>query len=237
MNSLRTLVYNGVNLLDRYDIYVDSVQKNTPDRIEHVKSLPYMSGEYDFDELIGYPTYGARTIVYTCQLIEGSSRALDDVVTSLSNLLMRPVSAVLQDTGTPTYHYKAKCISVDPAESGEYAEITITFKAYPFKIKNTSVASVLWDDINFEQDVFSETQFKFVQNKTITLINLSANPVELSYTVDALIGVKVDGFTHQISGSGVAPFLLMPGKNVLKLTAISTANTVNLSFDWTEELI
>lgn len=237
MTDYRTFIFNGVNVLDRYDVYIDTVQKNTPEKIEHIKTLPYMSGEYNFDKIIGYPTYGPRQIVYTCQLIEESSRHLDDVITSLENCLMQPVEGILQDTGTPTYHYIAECKSIVPAESGEYAELTITFKAYPFKIKNASVNNVLWDDINFEQDVFSQTQFSFVKNQTITLENLGAVPVRPNYDVDALVSVKVNGVSHQMSGNGTAPFLLLPGKNALEVSAVSTNNTVNISFDWTEELI
>lgn len=236
-NELRTFVFENVNALERFDIFIDTVQYGTPAKNEHVKSLPYMSGEYDMDKIIGYPTYAPRTIIYTCQLIEESSSALEEIVTALENWLMRPIEGVLQDTATPTYHFKAKCISIVPAESGEFAEVTITFKAYPFKIKNTSVDAVRWDDINFEHDVFMQTQYEIVKSGTITLENLGAGPVKLNYQVDALVIIKVDGITYQISGSGKAPFLLLPGKNVLNITAISTNNTVTISFDWTEELI
>lgn len=237
MNDYRTFIFEGESALEKFDIYIDTVQKNTPERIEHSKTLPYMSGDYDMDKLIGYPTYGPRTIIYTCQIIRDNSTIIDDDITALENWLMGPVQGVLQDTGTPMYHYLAKCTNIVPVQDKDYAELTITFKAYPFKIMNYSVNELKWDDINFEHTVFVETEFEVTDSKTVTLTNRSSGPVGLNCTTDYLIGIKVDGITHQVSGSGPVPFLLLPGENVLDINVISSNLTATVIFDWVEELI
>ena len=236
MNNLRTFIFNNVNVLEAYDVFIDSVQKSSPEKVEHVKSLPYVNGEFNFDKIFGRPTFRTGTIVYTCQIIEGSSRAVDDIVTALQNLLMQPVEAVLQDTGTPTYHYIAECKSVVPAMDNDYAELTITFKTYPFKIKNASVGLVEWDHVNFDLDFFQQTEFSFEGSTTISVNNCSACPVAFTYSTSATIQLKVDGQTYELSGSGTSPFLLLPGVNTFEVST-SASGSVSLSFDWIEELI
>lgn len=235
----RTLIFNEINGLDAFDFYIDSVQKSTPSKKQHIQSLPYCNKTYDFDLMIGYPTYEERQLVYTGQVIAADSTELDDIISAIKAWLLTPVQAELQDTATPKYHYLARCTSVVPAEQGEYAELTITFLAHPLKIMNQSINDIKWDTFNFETDYMPTTEFSVTAGTAIIIDNMGAGPVDLESSIDGGTGqaltVRVDGETHTLS-NGKAGFKLLPGKNEIQIITVPQ-QTAKIEFDWVEERI
>lgn len=225
--------------MEAFDFCVDSLQRSTPNKVQHTKMLPYSNTIYDFDGTIGYATYEERSLVYTGQVIAADSTQLDERITAIEAWLMNPVQAVLQDTATPKYHYLAKCTSVVPAEQGEYAELTITFSAYPLKIMNQSVSEIEWDSFNFDFDSLPVSTFNVSAGDVIVIYNTGSSEVLMECSVDdgngATLTVKIDGETHKLS-SGRTSFNLLPGEN--KIEIVTVPQTVaKLEFNWIEEKI
>lgn len=234
--SNRTIVFNNVNGLEEHGIYVDQVQRNPPEKENHTIDIPYMDGEYDFDRIIGKATYKPRTLVYTCQIIEDSRMGLDDRLAAILQWLLTPVEAILQDTGTPKYHWRGKCIGIVVGEDVDYAELTITFQVYPYKISNQSVAEIEWDTFNFETDNMPTQHFVVDRTGTINLWNDGMAPVDADFTTDAIVIFTVDGHEYRESGSGKLRFQLMPGDNMIEVRTINEEYAV-LDFDWTKEFL
>ncbi len=231
----RHFIFNNIDFLEKYDVYIDSMKTSGCEKIEHGVSIPYRSGEYDMDKAIGYPTYSPRIIQYTCQMIEASTYDLDLVLTALTNDLLAPVEAVLRDTGTPNYHYTGKCTSVDATTEKGYAEIVITFKCHPFKILEESVANYLWDTFDLEYGEIPQRGFTIHAQETITLKNNGVAPVQLKSNSLYASTMVVDGITYSIgSGEQILPFKLIPGINEI---TVGLAQLGLIEFDWTEELI
>ncbi|WP_302626814.1 hypothetical protein [uncultured Eubacterium sp.] len=233
----RTFIFNEINGLEIFDLFIDTVTKAPPMKIENRQSVPLKSGSYNFSKIIGYPIFEDREITYTCQLIENSSRELDTVLTAINKWLLTPTEAVLQDTATPDYHYIGECISVIPASNERgYTELTITFKCYPFKIYNSTVSNTEWDSICFNTDVFINTDFTIKNGDEIEIENISTTPVEFTCNGDFnTCTVSVNNVGYKLTRGKKAPFLLMPGINRITITGIAEKSSVTLSIDYVRE--
>lgn len=233
----RTIIFNEINGLETFDLFIDTVTKAPPVKIENRQSVPLKSGSYNFSKITGYSIFEDREIIYTCQLIENSSRDLDTVLTAINKWLLAPAEAVLQDTATPDYHYIGECISVIPASNERgYTELTITFKCYPFKIYNSRVSEVEWDSICFNTDKFINTDFTIKSGDEIEIENISATPVEFTCNGDFnTCTVSVGGTGYELTKGEKAPFLLMVGINRIKITGLAGKSSATLLIDYARE--
>lgn len=229
----RTIIFNGINGLEAFDLIVDTVTKEPPGKTDYRQSMPFRSGSYNMAKAIGRSTFDDRTIVYTCQLIEKDTEQLDKILTAINNWLLSPVEAVLQDTATPEYHFVGECLSVVPAsnENG-YVELTITFKCYPYKIFNNSISELEWDSIVFPIDVIPVTDFVIATGDTIQIDNICSTPVEFTSKGDYnSCTVEVNGTTYALNKNGKAGFVLQPGLNNITIEAVSPSPS-NLTIDY-----
>lgn len=232
----RTIIFNGINGLEAFDLYIDTVEKKPPGKRENRVSVPLLSGSYNMDKIIGYPLYEDREIIYTCQLIAENSNDLDRIVTKINNWLLTGVEERLEDTGTPDYYYIAECISVVPAANERgYCELTITFKCYPFKIWKTCVSEYKWDDINFVTDVFYDYTFELSVNDSFTIHNECPTPVPLycEFPNGGTVTLAIDGMEYKILKSGETNILLLPGDN--KFVVTSATSNLKVKFDYYRE--
>lgn len=228
--NLRTIIYNGINGLEQFDLYIDTATISAPAKRENKQSVPYRSGSYNMDKTVGHPTYDDREIVYTCQLIEDSTRDLELLLTEIDRWLMVPVEAVLQDTGTPDYHYKGECTGVVPASNERgFCEVTITFKLYPFKIWNTEENDWEWDVFNFNSGIVPQTEFTLAQGGSIEIYNPSANFITfIPHHEMYKVRVTVDNVTYTLASGTESPFLLVPGNNTISITELETGGASNV---------
>lgn len=228
--DLRTIIYNGINGLEQFDMFVDTATITTPAKRKNKQTVPYRSGSYNMDKMVKHPTYEDREIVYTCQLIEDSTRDLELVLTEINRWLMTPVEAILQDTGTPDYHYKGECTSVTPASNERgFCELTITFELYPFKIWNTAENDWYWDVFNFNSGIIPQTEFALVQGGSIEIYNPSVNSITfIPHHGMYKVGVTVDNVEYALVSGKESPFLLLPGNNTINITELATGGASNV---------
>ncbi len=231
MDEHRTFIFNKINALEQFKIFIDQYAISPPAKINNRQSLPYKSGAYNFDEVIGFPTFEEREITYTCQLIEDDTRDLELTLTEINNWLLMPVKAELQDTATPEYHFLGECINVIPAENERgFCEITITFKCYPFKIWNTADTNDwLWDNFDLEHGIVPTTEFELVVGKNIEIYNHSVVPIPFTPTFEAYrVLVMVDNVRYTLTSGTEASFLLYPGSNIINITNIEGGMKKNI---------
>ena len=229
--NLRTIIFNGVNGLERFDLYVDSVDSAPPSKIDHRQSIPYRDGSYNFDEMIGRPTYEDREIVYYCQIIEENSHNLEMLLTEINTWLLSPVKAVLQDTATPEYHFEGYCTDVTPSnrENG-FCELAIKFRLKPFKIWNYSINNNWkWDDFNFLADDAPIMEFEMVEGESITINNPYAVPINFVPNFNAsTVIVTIGTYKYALSSGVKSPFKLFPGNNKLLVSTLYTGGADNI---------
>lgn len=223
LNNKRTLIFDNVNGLEKFNLYIDQSIISPPEKDDNRQRIPYRNGSYNFDELIGHPTYKDREIAYICQILEDDTRDLELELTEINKWLLLPVKAVLQDTGTPDYHFVGECISVIPANNERgFCEITINFKCYPFKIWNKPDNNDwLWDDFDLEHGIIPVTEFELIQGGKIKIYNDAVVPISFTPTFEATkLQMRIDNITYDMVSGKESSFLLLPGNNDIEITAL-----------------
>lgn len=144
----------------------------TPSEKEILESVPFMQGSYDFSDILGERVFENRSLTYVFKMQARSYEEAKTKTTSIRNWLMKSSINPLYDDYNPNYYYKAKCVSVDFDVSPiGFADVTIEFNAYPFKINEKPEGNDIWDIFNFELDVFQNTSFTVSGERAVTLIN------------------------------------------------------------------
>jgi hypothetical protein len=197
--------FNGKHLTTDYDCYVSECDMSPPAKKEVKKTVPYMSGYYDFSALYGGPCFEDRKITYTVDVIGNDAADLADKKQELSNWLMPCHRGELTDDTLPAYHFLAECISVEEKEDGDGCEMKIEFSAYPFKITNQI----------FTESYLPSAQANVVVNNTGTMAVVPVIDCEAAATV--IFG----GNTYAL-GAGEQRshlFTLAPGENTFAITS------------------
>ena len=206
--------FNGKHLYHDFDCYIKKVEMSPPDKKEVRKTVPYMNGSYDFSTLYGGPCFEDRTIKYTIDVYGDDAANLAEKKQDLENWLLPCSMRVLQDDSMPNYYFYAECISVDEAgEEGDSNELTIQFKAYPFKISRQ----------------LYEVTYKPSAAADVTINNDGTFAVIPTITCAAAATVVYGGNTYML-GIGEhksSIFTLKPGNNSLN---IKSDGVVTVSF-------
>lgn len=140
------------------------IERSTPppEEIPIKDSVIGMQGDYDFAiALFGERLYENRPLEYVYKGHEyNNDHKLFDKRT-LENWLLTGSYVPLYDDNEPMYHYMARCTGVAlGSDSGNSESLyTLTFDAYPFKIKEAVEGSPYWDDYDVS-DYYQETNFK-----------------------------------------------------------------------------
>lgn len=121
----------GLNISSRK---IDLPQKNSVR-----KTIPYMSGFYDFTTLNGVATFGERPIEYTFDIVGNTIEEMDRKRTEVVNWFCNMHDVDIFDDTIPDYHFHGSFDSVSQNEDGEKTELTITFVCYPFMIANEPI--------------------------------------------------------------------------------------------------
>ena len=100
------------------------------------KTVPYMSGFYDYTALNGVPAWGERVISYTFDVIGVTVAEMDVERQKVINWLCNIHDEDIFDDTIPDYHFHGSFESVSPSEDGEQATITFSFVCHPFMIAN-----------------------------------------------------------------------------------------------------
>ena len=231
----RSITYNNKNSVTDFDLYVAEAQISPPKKREIKETIPYMSGSYDFSLLYGEDIYEERDIKYIFDIVSYDNIKLNNLKDSISDWLLSSNTLLLVDSNIIGYAFKAKFISIDYNDDYDYSKMTITGKAYPFKIKNCYEGNNLWDTFDFTKDVFQKTSFDLLDNNyLISLYNNSSIKIVPVLQVYGKIRLVMNNKIYEISTGTYKDdrFKLNKGVNIIN---ISGAGSVK--FLWRNEVL
>lgn len=129
---------NGKHSFVDYGLHVKKRQLGFPKKNKIHKTVPFMSGYYDFTKINGNVTWGERPLSYTFDIIGDTPEEVDAECTRILNWLGNVHDADIYDDTMVGYHLHGSFDSATPSESedGEHTELTVSFVCHPFKISN-----------------------------------------------------------------------------------------------------
>lgn len=213
------ITYKDKHSYRDFGLTIKAKDINPPKKTKIKETVPYMNGAYDFSNLYGEQTYGERTSTYTFNLNCKSKIELNIKKIEILDWLLNSFKTTLKDDTIPDFYFNAECENVDFKEDGQFAEITASFVAYPFKIANNNEGNDVWDTFNFELDYAQDTKFAVTGTKDVELYNLSSRKVTPTVVCSADFDV-IQGNTTYHFKSGTTKdwrFTLEKGLNSLTL--------------------
>jgi hypothetical protein len=139
MSYREGITVDGKHSFADFGLNISSRKIDLPPKNSIRKTIPYMSGFYDFTTLNGVVTFGERTISYTFDIIGATVQEMDRKRTEVVNWFCNMHDVDIYDDTIPDYHFYGSFDSVSQNEDGEKTELTITFVCYPFMIANEPV--------------------------------------------------------------------------------------------------
>lgn len=205
----------GKHLTTDFGECVASRNTGAPSKKTSTKTVPYMSGFYDFSKVYGALAYESREVTYTIDLIGDDREDLQDRKSAIMAWLLNIHDEEISDDDMPGWHFVGSCQSAEweETEDGEGGTITATFLCQPFI------------EADEDTEVSVSTGSSSVQNDGQT-VNPTASTAMGTATI-TLGGVKqtVGTTPQRLSGQ------LLPGSNAVNVTG----NAVMLS--WREQRI
>lgn len=139
MSYREGITINGKHSFVDFGLNISSRKIDLPPKNSIRKTIPYMSGFYDFTTLNGVTTFGERPISYTFDIIGATVEEMDRKRTEVVNWFCNMHDVDIYDDTIPDYHFHGSYDSPSQNEDGEKDELTITFVCYPFMIANEPI--------------------------------------------------------------------------------------------------
>lgn len=212
-----------------FGLTIKSKSIGMPSKNKIKETIPFMNGSYDFSTLYGDQSYGERTLKYVFNLIGKNKVDMNVLKDKVVAWLYEGFQEPLYDDTFPGYYFLAECEDTSFEEDGEIGILTVTFTAYPFKIKAELEGELLWDNFNFKLDTLQETKFLIDKVKEITLYNTGASIVNPTIECSSCFKIIKDNISYVV-GPGTFKsydFGLEVGEN--KFTIVGNGN-INFLF-------
>lgn len=210
-----------------------------PAKEKIVVRVPYSNQRYDFSGIYGSQIYTDRTLTYGFNVLNkyygNTKEKMNFMRTELVNWLMDSNGRKrLYDDAIPGYYFLAEVEEeTSLQENWDTGILTVTFTAYPFKIKDAKEGSPYWDDYSI-LDTYQETEFKVNGSLPITLLNDGKSDIKPKIITDAPFEITMGNKIYNIT-SGITEsydFMLKKGSSNLVLKG-----TGNIQFLFYKELI
>lgn len=173
---MASITINQKNSYKDFDALLTGRDVSPPEIQDVSVDIPYKNGDLCFTYLNGKPVYNMRTLTYTFDFVDYPKTALRKKITLFENWIMSSGECEIYDEADLIYHFKARPISCKESESGFKCTVTVTFKAYPFKI-SSDYANAKWDDFCFETDYLNPRDYELTQGETIAFYNYGINDI------------------------------------------------------------
>lgn len=138
MNMTDGIRINDLHSYRNFDLCIKSRSIGLPEKKSIRETVPYMNGYYDFSALNGAPAWNERIIEFSFDVIGETPQALEIEVSKVLNWLCNVHDADIFDDTLTWQHWHGSYHSSDVAydDSGEQAEVKVSFVVHPFKIAN-----------------------------------------------------------------------------------------------------
>lgn len=227
---MRGIIFNNKDSIKDFGLYVKTSEISPPSKRQTRVSVPFLNGSYKFSSLYGENTFEDRTLIYTFDLLENSTKELNTIKIELYKWLLGIGECKLYDTSIPNYYFLAECVDIKENDDEEYSLIEVKFIAYPFKIKEELEGNNLWDNFNFNLDYLQERIFNVNGALNGEIYNpgiISVNPLIISSSEINFIFNGVE-YLLTIGENRIPNIKLVPGINNFELIG---EGTVELRFN------
>lgn len=235
MDKICGIIKNNKHSYNDFGLKILRREFNPPSKKKIKEILPFMNGSYDFSLLYGEDVYEERSIKYVFDFRYKDKIDFFNKKTAITDWLLNSSKEPLHDDLIPGYYFIAECEdSIVFSEGYIDCEVTVTFKAYPFKVSILQDGHDIWDEFNFELDMVQSTKFEIENIKNIQLYNNGAigiNPTVIcSSNMEIIKGNTAYKFNAGESKSW--SFKLDKGLNNLIIKGTGT-----IEFKWYKEVL
>lgn len=135
----------GGKSLSDFGQCVASRNTGTPEKKSSTKTVPYMSGFYDFSKVYGAVAFESRELEYSIELLGDSREDLQQQKSELLDWLSAVHDADIYDEDITGWHFHGSFDSADwdEGEEGESGTLDVTFICQPFLISDTEKSQSL----------------------------------------------------------------------------------------------
>lgn len=234
---LGQIEFNNIKTYDDFNFKITNISITDPEPNLILVSVPYSNGVYDFSSIAtGDITYNTREITVELELNEYESyqERLNVIYYALKNVLYTNEFKNLKiDWIEGIFTARVKSISsLELLE--EDRKVEVTFIAQPFRQLEHYEGDDIWDNINFETDIFQDNTYDVEGSLNISLYNLGVKrctPDIITNASGMSIIYKNKEYLLQ-GGSNKNKLILDKGKNDLTIKG-----TGNIVFLWKREVI
>lgn len=238
MNIKSGIAFNGKHSYHDFGLTIASRDIGNPSKIKVTEKVPYSHITYDFSMIYGDQEYEERPLTYVFNLIDPSNKkenyfGLKDAV--INWLSSSSEKSVLKDDKIKGYYFLAEVENgPDANDNVSDGTLSVSFKAYPFKIAEYEEGDDIWDTFNFLLDHAQQLEFAVVDSLDITIYNPGAKKVNPRIVCSSPMQVIKDNITYNIpSGESTSyDFSLNVGENNMKAIGNGT-----ISFHFRKEII
>ena len=137
------MLSNGITINNKhsfrdFDLYISEKNIELPKKEIITDTVPFMSGYYDFSNILGGSVFKERVLEYTFDLLATATKSLEELKTDIAMWLMN-----VYDDELEGFHFVGSFESCEWTEDDEYGELKVTFKCQPFKIADEETEIVL----------------------------------------------------------------------------------------------
>lgn len=220
---------------NNFGLKIISRELNPPSKKKIKETIPFMHGSYDFSSLYGENVYEERKIKYIFDFRYRNKLEFISKKIAIANWLTSGSKEPLYDDLIPGYYFIAECEdSIDFSEGYVDCEVTVTFTAYPFKIRTYEEGNIPWDDFIFDLDTLQKTKFNVQGSKDIKLYNESAKSITPIIVSDSEMQILKDRATYIVPKGEIKDYRLNLDIGENKLTINGNGN---IEFKFRRELL
>lgn len=190
---------NGTHTLD-LGFCISNRSLSPPVKKSVRKTIPFMSGSYDFSEIYGKPFYEDRELAYSFDLISDWPADLERQISTLTEFVAGMHEVDIHDDDTRYYHFRGSFSSceVERDEFGLSAEVTVKFSVYPFRIADDPCEARIEVGENIVLNNGYSTRMTVVPDGTVT--------------------IAIGSLRQTFNGETVSDIALERGENTLTVT-------------------
>lgn len=199
------ITINGKHSNTDFGLCINSRTIEPPVKKTIRKTVPFMTGFYDFSNLNGPAAWEYRNVQYVFDILESSAEAMEAKREAVMGWLGNVQDADIYDDTIPGYHFHGSFDSAQITEDWEYCQITVTFYCYPFKVADTAESISLSSGDN-----------------AVTLNGQSVFP---TITASSAVTVIINGGASQTVIANTPAKLsspLIPGENTVNVSGAAT---------------
>lgn len=235
---MRGFEFNGKHSYKDFGLKIVSKEVGNPEANLIFEEVPYMNGSYDFSMLYDEISYKERTLQYEFWVIKEDKQRMNILKIQLMNWLKVSEKKKLIDDAIPGFYFMAQVQNIEFTEENRIGYITITFTAYPFKIRTANEGQIPWDDFIFPLDVMQRCKFDILGQQEIRIYNEGSRKItpriEASIDFDLLKGGR--SYLVQTGTTEDPRFKLDTGENILTVVGRDVANGT-IEFIFTREVL